>query len=68
MCKQKTGTNAIAYDLIMQSFIVKLEQDKYFLFQTDKGCSMGTVKTKRPLLSTQSILYWWLNFTDTRPF
>ena len=44
MCKQKTGTNATAYDLIMQSFIVKLEKDKYFLFQTDTGCSMGTVK------------------------
>ena len=47
MCKQKTGTNATAYDLIMQSFIVKLEKDKYFLFQTDTGCSMGTVKNKK---------------------
>ena len=47
MCKQRTGTKATTYDLIMQSFIVKLEKDKYILFQTDKGCSMGTVKNKK---------------------
>ena len=57
MCKQKTGTNATAYDLIMQSFIVKLEKDKYFLFQTDTGCSMGTVKNKDDYMNI-SFCHW----------